>query len=290
MNWRLMLQPSTRFACMEPGVSVGVLVGVPMDYTSTYKPGSRFAPDSVRNAACNIEFYSLATGRLMENEGLIDLGNIVLPPGDVEGSLRIIGDVVKGVVDEYPGMLLGFLGGEHLITYPIVKALKSSVDTLVVFDAHLDMRGEYLGSRVNHASFLRRLVEDGVRVIHIGSRAYSGDELEFLKKTRDVTVYSILEALKGPLALGDLGKTYISIDMDVLEPSYAPGVGNPEPFGLTPLHLLELLKRIVEASSRVIGFDIVEVNPLVDVNDVTSIMAGKLVFELAALAGSARTR
>jgi len=288
MNWRLLLQGSVKFACMESSSNIGVLIGVPMDYTSTYKPGSRFAPDYIRNASCNIEFYSLSTRRIMESEGFIDLGNIILPPGDVEKSLSIIQSVAKGAWKEYQGIPLGFLGGEHLITYPIVSGLMDGIDTLVVFDAHLDLRDEYLGSRLNHASFLRRLVEKGVRVIHIGSRAYSGEELEYLKTLENIKVYSVLDVLEKTVEAVELGRVYISIDMDVIDPSYAPGVGNPEPFGLTPLQLLGLLKKIVGSSSRLVGFDIVEVNPLVDVNDVTSILAGKLVFELAALARGGR--
>jgi len=288
VNWRLMLQESTRFACIKTNKYSGVLIGIPMDYTSTYKPGSRFAPDAIRNAACNIEFYSLSTGRLMEEMGFIDLGNIVLPPGNVDESLRVISSVVKGVREEYPGSLLVFLGGEHLITYPVVSTLRNDIDTLIVFDAHLDLRGEYLGSRVNHASFLRMLLEEGVRTIHLGSRAYSGDELEYLKTSRDILVYSILDILRNSVNLGDLGRIYVSIDMDVLDPAYAPGVGNPEPFGLTSIQLLELLAKIVSNSSSIVGFDIVEVNPLVDVNDVTSILAGKLVFEITALSTKVR--
>lgn len=282
MSWRYRLLATTPFAGIPPSSSPFVVVGVPLDATGTYKPGTRFAPSQIRAAAANIEFYSLGAGLILEDVSLNDIGDITLPPGDVEGSLRVIEEVVRGIRDEMRGSIPIFLGGEHLITYPVVRALREELDYLVVFDAHLDVRNEYYGSKFNHATFLRRLVEEGVKVVHLGSRAYSGDELEYVKRN-DIEILNALNAVEGSLRGRRLGRVYVSIDMDVVDPAYAPGVGNPEPFGLAPTTLLRLLKELIEASDSVVGFDIVEVNPLMDVNDVTSVLAAKLVFELIGL-------
>lgn len=282
MSWKYRLQAAAPFAGIPPSSSPFVVVGVPLDATGTYKPGARFAPSRIRAAAANIEFYSLAAGLVLEDISLNDIGDIALPPGDTEGSLRIIEEVARGVKAEWGESTPIFLGGEHLITYPIVRALREELDYLIVFDAHLDMRDNYYGSKFNHATFLRRLIEEGVKVIHLGSRAYSGEELEYARRN-NIEVLSALEVRDGAFGGRELGRVYISIDMDVLDPAYAPGVSNPEPFGLTPIALLRLLKELVAASDEVIGIDIVEVNPLVDVNDITSVLAAKLVFELIGL-------
>ncbi|WP_434730858.1 agmatinase [Thermogladius sp. KZ2Tp1] len=282
MSWRHLLTKTKPFGCIEKEEPGTVIVGAPLDSTSTYRPGSRLAPDSIREAACNLELYSLLGRRSLEHIGLTDLGNIVIPQGDVELSLRNIKTVAKGVREDYPDSLKVFVGGEHLVTLPIVEALGDLVDTVVIFDAHLDMRSEYLGSTLNHATFARRLVEEGFRVVHIGSRALSAEEAEYVKDLDNVRVLDVLEARRG-VNTGKLGSVYISVDMDVVDPSYAPGVGNPEPLGLTPWELLELVRELVASSSRLVGVDVVEVNPLVDPGGVTSVLASKIILEVIGL-------
>jgi len=282
----LLTQETIGFACLPKANSAWILLGIPFDSTTTYKPGTRFAPDSVRSASCDLEFYSLLTGLILEDERINDLGNLVLPPGEVEKGLRIIEDAVRELRGLYPDALPIFIGGEHLITYPIVKAFDKTIDTLVVFDAHLDLRSEYLSSKYNHATFLRRIVEElDSNVLHIGSRAYSKDELDYVKSS-GVKVFNILES-KDLEAVGkefeNLGRTYVSLDFDVIDPAYAPGVGNPEPLGMDPLTLLKVIRKIFESNNKVMGFDLVEVNPLVDVNDVTSALAGKIILEVMAM-------
>ncbi|MEM1612770.1 MAG: agmatinase [Desulfurococcaceae archaeon] len=280
MAWKTLLLSYT-FACLENEESPIAVLGIPLDVSSTYRPGSRYAPQKIRDAACNIELYSLAAGTVIEDTGFKDYGDLVLPPGDVGIALDRIEFVTKSIVKEHAGLMV-VLGGEHLLTYSMVRALKNNIDTLVVFDAHLDARNEYLGSTLNHATFLRKLVEDGTKVVHIGSRAYSKEELEYIS-SKDVKVIGVLEALKGEVDLNDLNKVYISIDMDVFDPSIAPGVSNPEPFGLNHFEFMRVLKKIFEKSSEVVALDIVELNPLVDVGDVTSILAAKIVIEASGL-------
>ncbi len=287
----LLAQETISFACLPKAHSAWSLLGIPFDYTTTYKPGTRFAPDAVRSASCNLEFYSILTGLILEDERINDIGNLVLPPGDVKEGLRIIEDAVREIRSLYPNTLPIFIGGEHLITYPIMKAFGKDVDTLVVFDAHLDLRNEYLNSRYNHATFLRRVVEElDLNVLHIGSRAYSKDELDYVRASglRMLNILDLKDLETVSKEFKNLGRTYISLDIDVVDPAYAPGVGNPEPLGMDPFTLLRVIKKIFESGSRVMGFDLVEVNPLVDVNDVTSALAGKIILEVMAMDKSIR--
>jgi len=282
MAWRHLTTRTKPFGCIEKEDARIVVTGVPLDSTSTYRPGTRLAPDGVREAACNLELYSLLTGRSLEGIGLTDLGNIVIPQGDLDTSLRNIEVVARGVISEYGDSLKIFIGGEHLVTLPLVLSLRDHVDTIVIFDAHLDMRSEYLGSRLNHATFARRLAEKGFRILHIGSRALSAEEIEYIKNTDAVKVINVEEARERPDIEG-LGSTYISVDMDVFDPSYAPGVSNPEPLGLTPWEMLGLLREVVLKSSRIVGLDIVELNPMVDSSGVTSLLASKIILEAIGL-------
>jgi len=271
------------FSCVENTNSPLGVVGVPLDHTSTYRPGTRFAPMRIREASCNIELYSVASGLFLEEVGFRDYYDLVLPPGSLEQVARYI-ELGLGNIVKDSNRLLIILGGEHLLTYFSVKHFLKDVDTFIVFDAHLDTRNEYLGSRLNHATFLRRLLEEcsDLNVIHIGSRAYSKEELEFAKSSR-IKLYNVLSSLRGKVELEDIGRVYISIDMDVFDPAYAPGVSNPEPLGLDLMSFIEILKQIYARSSKVIGVDIVEVNPLVDINNITSILAAKVALEVAGL-------
>lgn len=282
MAWKALLS-SFAFGCLENTASPIGVVGVPLDSSCTYRPGSRFAPQQIRNAACNIELYSALADLSLENVGFIDYGDIMIPPGDIHSSLRTIELVVKNIANEHRGLLV-VLGGEHLVTYPVLRTLLNKIDTLVVFDAHLDTRPEYMGSKLNHATFLRRLTEEtrDLKVIHIGSRAYSEGELEYAAKS-GIALFRAFDVLHNAVKLGDLGRVYISVDMDVFDPSIAPGVSNPEPFGINHFTFAHILKEIFERSSDVVGLDIVEVNPLVDSGDITSVLAAKIVLEASGL-------
>lgn len=283
MDWRTFLQRSVAFGCCYNKDSNVTIVGVPLDVSATYKPGTRLAPERIRVVSCNLELHSTLTNICLEDVCFNDLGDLALPPGDLWGSFNILEKVVEGLLHENKAPLPVFLGGEHTITYPIVKTLRSEVDSIVVFDAHLDLRDSYMGSRWNHSTVFRRIYENlGLRTVYIGSRAISFEEKAFLERADLLEIHGVKEINDG-LNVGNYGRVYISIDMDVLDPSYAPGVSNPEPIGLTPYQLLEILGKVVEKSGKVVGVDVVEVNPLVDVNDITSALASKIVFELTGL-------
>ncbi len=288
--WRHLVGRSGVFACQDSGNKLLGIIGLPMDWTTSYVPGTRFAPEKIRSAACNIELYSFLTGRELESYGYIDLGDVSLPNGDVVESLRRIKIVVKGFTEDYPDIIPVFLGGEHLVTYPIVKALRDEIDLVVVFDAHGDLRDDYLGVKYSHATVNRRIVEElNKRVLIIGGRAFSREEIDFIKNSNEVDVippplHSDWSKVLNMIRRATKNRSvYISIDMDAIDPGYAPGVSNPEPLGLTPSELLNILREIVYSSGSIRGFDIVEVNPLRDVNNVTSILAGKIVIEFYGL-------
>ncbi|RLG81028.1 MAG: agmatinase [Thermoprotei archaeon] len=282
--WKHLLQETCIFGCSEDRNSGYVIVGVPLDQTATYKPGARFAPTRIRDASCNIEFYAVFSERPLDNISFRDLGNVVIAPGDLERVFDSILKVAKGIFEEESIKSVFFLGGEHTITYPILRALRDRIDRVVVFDAHLDLRNKYLGSRYNHATVMRRIVEDlEIPITYIGSRAFSEEELRFAEENDLVEIYSIKHLLaKNPINL-NTESVYLSIDMDVVDPSYAPGVSNPEPLGLTPLELLSVISKVMHSAKELIATDIVEVNPLVDVNDITSLLASKLVLEITGL-------
>ncbi len=261
----------------SPKISTGgidsqiYVLGIPFDFTSSYRPGSRFGPDYIRQAYWNIEIVDRELGVNAESIQIYDLGNIS-PVTSVDGMI----DMVKKASGEVfaKRKVLGSIGGEHLITLPIASQLKDT--TILVFDAHFDLRDELYGMRVSHATFLRRLLESGnIKVVHVGAHAYLDDELQFAKD-HGVSVISQDSLRRTPSSLVNSlpnGPLYISIDMDVLDPSCAPGVGNPEPSGLNYSELFGALRSL--KGRRIVGFDVNEVSPPYDPSGITSIAAAK---------------
>ncbi|MEZ0394065.1 MAG: agmatinase [Desulfurococcaceae archaeon] len=279
----MFLQPPRRpFACIEREGKGAAILGIPLDISTSYKPGTRFAPETIRRVACELELSTLA-GEILEDAELNDIGDVVLPPGALQESLERIMFVVRGADVEVIRDFFLFLGGEHTLTLATTKALENEIDTVVIFDAHLDARDEYLGSRINHATFARRMLEEGFKVIYVGARAFSKEELEFIRSLKNAIVFGALDVFSEKTAYNSLGRVYVSVDMDVIDPAYAPGVGNPEPLGLTPLQAIREITKVLKNSDALVGLDVVEVNPLVDVNDVTSALASKLALEVMAI-------
>lgn len=265
--------------------------GVPFDGTSSYRPGSRFGPDAIREASSNIETWSWRTGTDFEDIKMHDLGNIAVVHGDAAETVRRVSDTVEDInsTRKVPVMV----GGEHLITLGAAKAIKNC--TFVSFDAHFDMRDEYLSNKLSHACVMRRVMEEQGKdsVLFCGVRATFGEEISWIKKNgvRYMSSRDLLRegASSSALWLKDqlkgAEKVYISIDMDVIDPSHAPGVGNPEPEGIPPSLLLDLLSDVID--KRVVGFDLVEVAPNYD-NGNTAVLASKIIFEICSMIKQAR--
>ncbi len=260
------------------------IVGVPFDATSTYRSGSRFAPNTIREAFLNIEMYSNRLDVDIEKLSIKDLGNLT-QMGDAKQMSLALENVVSEISSECH--IPAVLGGEHTLSYATFRVVPEDT-ILLVFDAHCDLRDEFAGLKFSHTTWLRRYIEDnGARnIIHIGLRAATREEINYLSKVEmaNISTQTILNNEKSEKILArllrDSEKIYVSVDMDVLDPAYAPGVGNPEAAGISTAQLLEFLYTLNE--KKVLGFDIVEVCPPYDTN-VSSIAAAKIMQELISL-------
>tara|TARA_B100000315_G_C14441597_1_gene524938 strand:+ start:71 stop:943 length:873 start_codon:yes stop_codon:yes gene_type:complete len=258
--------------------------GVPFDSTSTFRAGSRFGPDAIREAFNNIEIYSKRLGVDLETSNIDDIGNLA-HTGDLGTIIRAITEVSKELVKE--NTVPGILGGEHTLTYGSFLAMPKGT-SLLVFDAHLDLREEFADLKLSHATYLRRIVEKDkdLKVFIVGGRAATKKEWEYAR-LRNIQVLQPpsrkqLEeyVIEFKSMLKSTEQLYVSIDLDVADPSYAPGVGNPEPGGLTSRELLELIYSL--KGKKIAGFDIVELNPLMD-NGSSAALSAKLLCELCCL-------
>ncbi|MEM2878080.1 MAG: agmatinase [Candidatus Hadarchaeales archaeon] len=260
-----------------------VFLGVPLDVTSSYRSGYRFAPASIRAASANIETY-LTSAKLdvFEKLNISDLGDLVVTPTDLNATGERMVAILKEIL--YSGKIPAILGGEHTLTYFSMKAVGDVF--LIHLDAHRDLRDEYMGDRLCHATVMRRVLDtlSPGKLIQIGIRSCSKEEDEI-----KLEVYSSEEVSEDPdrvaaLVEKKVGKApvYLSIDIDVLDPAFAPGVATPEPGGISSTDLFRLLRRFGRMNLK--GFDVVELTPPHD-NGITAFAAAKAAYEvLGALA------
>jgi len=262
-----------------------IILGVPFDVTSTYRTGARFGPNAIRQASLNIETYSFRTGIDIEDLQLHDLGDLHISK-DTKKTLERLELVIKDILEGRKTPVT--IGGEHTITLGILKGLveKASKTALVSFDAHLDLRNEFLGLKLSHTTFLRRINQEvkPAKIILVGTRAVCKEELNYAKKAgiefftaqqiRNEGTEQIGRQLKEKLS--EYESIYLSVDMDVLDPAYAPAVQNPEPEGLETHTLLNILYNICD--DRVTGFDVAEIAPNFD-QGVSAIQAAKIILE-----------
>jgi agmatinase len=269
----------------SPRNALFIIVGMPYDSTTTFRPGTRFAPSAIREASINIETNSLLSTTFLEDVEFYDVGDLDLIGLDIREALRRITSISQEAVSMKKILLS--IGGEHTITYGILKGMK--FDTLFIFDAHLDLRDEYpAGVKYGHATVIRRIYEEfrPAKLFIIGARAFSKEERKFAENN-NINILDIryikenfnecIKKIKG--ATENSSRIYISIDMDVFDPTYAPAVSNPEPFGLSLSEFLNLIKSML--SRKVVGVDLVEVSPLYD-NGNTAILASKILLECMA--------
>ena len=268
-----------------------VVLGTPFVLTSTYRSGSRFAPAAIREASLNIETYSFRSEIGLEEVKIHDVGDLHVSL-DIEETLKRLGLVTKDIFKAAKKPAL--IGGEHTLTLGAVRRFDGAI-AMVVFDAHLDLRDEYMGEKVCHATFMRRVFEEMKvqKVIGVGTRAVCKEELGYAEKTgmRFFTSQEVIRRGAQDIS-GDISNLldhheaiYLSIDMDVLDPAYAPAVQNPEPDGLNIHQLLDLVCHVCDGC--VVGFDVTEVTPHYD-EGVTAIQATKVISEV--LCASKRNR
>ncbi len=263
-------------------------VGVPLDLTSSYRSGSRFAPARIREASMNLESYLMPRLDVFERLHISDIGDLDLVGADMETSGGRIEEVVRKLRED--GKIPALLGGEHTLAYFTLKAFG---DVFVIqLDAHRDLRDEFRGESLCHATAMRRVLE-GVppeRLIQVGARSCSKEEEEFAHGSR-LHTFTTEDVLEDPLGTVERVRelvggapVYLTVDLDVLDPAFAPAVATPEPGGLATLDLLKILRELGKLDIR--GFDVVEFTPPYD-NGTTAFAAAKIIYEvLAAIAGS----
>ncbi|HEX4841180.1 MAG TPA: agmatinase [bacterium] len=257
----------------HPAVAVA---GVPYDATSTFRSGSRHAPAAIRWASQSIETYSPILGRDLADVAYADLGDV-----DVAG-LRPdqMVDAVRTFVGQMPPSSLPLLlGGEHTIALGAVQALHRTHPDLAVvqIDAHTDLREEYEGQRLSHATVTRRILDvlAPQSLVQLGIRAGTREEFELAGQLRHSAARI---DLPGPVwAWLEKRPAYLSIDIDAVDPADAPGTGNPEPAGIPARDLLAFVRRL--GLLRVVGLDVVEVSPPYDPSGRTAVLAATIVRE-----------
>ncbi len=234
----------------------------------------------------NIETQSMRTAIDLEDVPIHDMGDLNVVPGDVLETLRRLEAVIRDI--HAGGRIPLIAGGEHTLTLPVIKSLPDV--SLLHFDAHGDLRDEYLGENVCHATVMRRISEviHPSQMLQVGIRALSKEEVNYVKASgvHQITAQEILEsgvesAIKQARSwAAHAKKIYISVDLDVFDPAFAPGVGNPEAEGLTPNQVLRLISSIVDKRSA--GLDVVELSPLYDQGQTAS-LAARIFFEYCCL-------
>ncbi len=255
-----------------------VFLGIPYDSSESYRVGSRFAPQAIREASAEIEDYDFLENADLQEIKIGDIGDLEVSFGNYRATRKRVVEVVDCILAQ--GSAPVCVGGEHTITHSVLSAYEEK-PFVVVFDAHLDFRDQYQDERFSHACVVRRLAEMvGVeRLLVVGVRSASKEETAAADSLGlDVIPYpppsnnlsaEILQRTRGK-------NVYLSIDMDVLDPAEARGVGNPEPMGMRYGELVSSLDFLLEAD--LVGFDLTEVTPLYD--SYTSVLAAKTIFKV----------
>lgn len=256
-----------------------VLFGAPFDGTTSYRPGTRFASAAIRNESYGIETYSPYLDKDLLDKKVFDAGDLEFGFGNTERVLNAIEEMTAKILDDGKKPLM--VGGEHLVTLGSVKAaVKKHQDLHIIhLDAHADLRDEYLGEKLSHASVMRRcheLVGDD-RIYQFGIR--SGDREEFLwakdhvftQKFNLERLEQVIEALRGK-------PVYLTIDLDVLDPSVFPGTGTPEAGGISFMELICALNKVF--TLNIVAADMNELSPIYDNSGASTALACKLLREM----------
>ena len=261
-----------------------VVFGAGFDGTTSYRPGTRFALETMRKESYGLETYSPRLDLDLEESSIREIGDLEFALGHTERVLDQIKQTSQEILQA--GKLPLMVGGEHLVTLPVVEALveQDSDFYILHFDAHTDLRDDYLGEKLSHATVLRRchdILGDG-RIFQFGIRSGTKEEFDFALKDNhtymepfDVkTLPDVLSKLTGK-------RVYITIDLDILDPSIFPGTGTPEAGGLTYKEFENTLMQVANADIKIIGADMVELSPVYDASGVSTVVACKVLRELA---------
>lgn len=251
-----------------------VMLGMPFDGTVSYRSGSRFAPEQIRLASWGLEDYSPRFDKHLEDVNFHDVGDLEFPLGNTYKSLDLIEENVEQIYKD--GKRVFGIGGEHLVTLPEIKAVAKFYKDLAIvhFDAHTDLREAYLGEEMSHSAVIRHAskIVGAENIKQIGIRSGMKEEWEFMKKHNTlIHEYSGLDELKSK-------KLFVTVDLDVLDPSVMSGTGTPESGGMQFNELMgwfEYLKNF-----DIVGADVVELAPDYDTSGVSTAVATKVIREL----------
>lgn len=251
-----------------------VMLGMPFDGTVSYRPGSRFAPEQIRLASWGLEEYSPYFDKHLEDCNFHDAGDLEFPLGNTEKSLEVIKNNVEEIYRD--GKRVFGIGGEHLVTLPEIQAVSKYVDNLAIvhFDAHTDLREEYLGEPLSHSAVIRHSAEivGFENLKQIGIRSGMKEEFELMKKYETlIHEHSELDCFKNK-------NIFVTVDLDVLDTSIMPGTGTPEVGGLNFNQLVDWFKYL--SNFNIIGADVVELAPDYDASGASTAVATKVIREL----------
>lgn len=256
------------FACILPPYTdrqraCVVIVPVPYDSTTEWRSGTRDGPRAIIDASQYLEWYDLELGCETYKVGIHTLPEVQPLMSGPEAMIHRVYEVAKELIKE--GKLVVMLGGEHSLTLGIVKAYLEKFPDLCVLqlDAHADLRDEYLGTKYSHASIMRRIFEL-CPIVQVGVRSLSWEEQRFLNQNK-VQSFFISGSGESLISSGEIvsslsGNVYVTVDLDVFDPSVMPAVGTPEPGGLQWYEVVNLLKEVA-LGRHIVGFDIVELCP-----------------------------
>lgn len=251
-----------------------IMLGMPFDGTVSYRPGSRFAPEQIRLASWGLEEYSPYFDKHLEDCNFHDAGDLEFPLGNTKKSLGVIRQNVEEIYKD--GKRVFGIGGEHLVTLPEIQAISKYVDNLAIvhFDAHTDLREEYLGEPLSHSAVIRHSAEiiGFENLKQIGIRSGMKEEFELMKK------YNTLIHEHKELDVFKDKNIFITVDLDVLDTSIMPGTGTPEVGGLDFNQLVGWFKYL--SQFNIIGADVVELAPDYDASGASTAVATKVIREL----------
>lgn len=256
-----------------------VLFGAPFDGTVSYRPGTRFASVEIRKESFGVESYSPYCQRELEDIAVCDSGDLELPFGNPRRALDMIRERTAEILAA--GKIPFMMGGEHLVTLGMAEATFEKYPDLCIlhFDAHADLREDYMGEKLSHASVLRRchdLLGDG-RIFQLGIRSMTKDEDRFAQKHTHQCKYHLGALEEYIQAIGNR-PVYITIDLDVLDPAYFPGTGTPEPCGISTVDLIKAIHTFDRLN--VVAMDVNELSPHYDHSGISTITAVKMIREM----------
>jgi agmatinase len=284
------------------GADVAIL-GAPFDSATTFRTGARFGPAAIREASLLLRPYNEALDVApFDSVQVVDAGDAPANPIDVESGHRAIEDEARDLIRK--GALVVGLGGDHSVSLPLLRttAAQHGPLSLVQLDAHADTWDSYFGFRYTHGTVFRRAVEEGIvdpsTSIQIGLRGslYSAEDLEQNTALGFSTLLARELDERGVSAALELARSrlrdpiYVTVDIDVLDPAFAPGTGTPESGGLSSRELLAIVRGLSELRPRIAGGDVVEVSPSYDPSGVTAIAGANVAYELVGLAALAAQR